>query len=90
VGGWVAQGASGAGFGAISYTASGQLPDIHGIAVAALSLKIACAVFGFGLCWLYLAREPAWPERQRQRAWSALVAFAAVALGAAAFLRWFS
>jgi len=55
-----------------------------------LSLKIACAVFGFGLCGLYLARESAWTERQRQHAWSALVALAAAALGAAAFLRWFS
>ena len=90
LGGWVAQGASGASFGAISYASAGQLPDIHGIAVAALSLKIACAVFGFGLCGLYLARESAWTERQRQHAWSALVALAAAALGAAAFLRWFS
>ena len=90
LGGWVAQGASGASFGAISYASAGQLPDIHGIAVAALSLKIACAVFGFGLCGLYLARESAWTERQRQQAWSALVALAAAALGAAAFLRWFS
>jgi hypothetical protein len=90
LGGWVAQGASGATFGAISYVSSGQLPDIHGIAVAALSVKIACAALGFGLAVLYLAREPAWTDRQRQHAWSALAAFAATALGAAAFLRWFS
>jgi hypothetical protein len=90
LGGWAAQGVSGAAFGAISYAAYGRLPDIHGIAVAALSLKIACAVCGFGLCVLYLAREAAWTEEGRGRAWAALLAFAAVALCAAAFLRWFS
>jgi len=88
--GWVAQGASGATFGAISYATFGQLPDIHGIAVAALSLKIACAAFGFVLCAVYLAREAVWSETQRRHTWSALLACAVLALGAAAFLRWFS
>lgn len=88
--GWVAQSASGAGFGVISYAGYGQLPDIHGIALAALSLKIACAAFGFGLSALYLAREGNWSQTQRQGAWTALLVCAAVALAAAAFLRWFS
>ena len=90
LGGWAAQGVSGGAFAAISYASYGQLPDIHGIAIAALSVKIACAVFGFTLSALYLARASGWTEGQRQRTWSALLAFAAVALCAAAFLRWFS
>jgi hypothetical protein len=87
---WVVQAASGATFGLISYATFGQLPDIHGIAVAALVLKIACAAFGFGLCALYLAREGGWTDAHRQRAWVALLALAATALSAAALLRWAS
>lgn len=88
--GWVAQGASGATFGVISYTSFGQLPDIHGIAVASLLLKIACAVVGFSLSALYLAREAGWSEGRRRHAWTTLVACAVLALAAAAFLRWFA
>jgi len=90
LGGWAAQGSSGAAFGAISYASYGQFPDIHGIAIVALSVKIACAVFGFALSAWYLAREALWSEEQRHRAWTALLSFGAVALCAAAFLRWFS
>jgi hypothetical protein len=88
--GWAAQGASGATFGAISYAFLGQLPDIHQVAVAALLLKIACAVLGFALSALYLVREASWPESQRRGVWTALLACALVALAAAALLRWFS
>ena len=88
--GWAAQAASGATFGAISYITFGRLPDIHGIAVAALLLKVACAVAGFSLSALYLLRESVWEQAGLRRAWTALVAFAATALCAAAFLRWFS
>ncbi len=90
LGGWVAQAISGATFGAISYASFGQFPEIHGIAMAALSVKITCAVAGIGLCALYLAREPNWTQTQRGDAWTALLTFAAAALCAAAFLRWFS
>lgn len=88
--GWGAQATSGATFGAISYLTFGRLPDIHGIAVGALLLKIACAVAGFALSAAYLARESAWEQAGRQRAWAALVALSATALSAAAFLRWLS
>ena len=90
LGGWAAQSVSGAAFGAISYAGFGQLPDIHGIAVVALSVKIACAVFGFALSGFYLAREAVLTEQQHQRSWTALLSFGAVALCAAAFLRWFA
>jgi hypothetical protein len=90
LGAWLAQGVSGATFGAISYASFGQFPEIHGIAVAALLLKIACAVAGISVSTLLLARGAAWSEAQRGHAWSALLGFAAIALCAAAFLRWFS
>jgi hypothetical protein len=88
--GWAAQGVSGACFGAISYASYGHLPDIHGIAIAALMLKMACAAAGFALAAFYLARASGWSAARRQGACCALFAFALTALTAAAFLRWFS
>lgn len=90
LGGWAVQAASGATFGTISYATYGELPDIHGIAVGALLLKVACAVAGLTLAALYLARGAGWDDAGRRRAWTALTAFGATALTAAAFLRWFS
>jgi len=87
---WTLQGASGTGFGALSYAYYGSLPDISGIAVAALSLKVACAGAGFLLAAAYLRFGPAWTEARREWAWAGLLALAATALTAAAFLRWFS
>ncbi len=54
--GWAVQIASGAGFGAVSYYFYGRLPDIHGVAVAALAIKVTCAVSGLGLAVLSLSR----------------------------------
>jgi len=90
LGGWAAQAASGVSFGAISYLSYGRLPDIHGIAIGALALKMACAAAGFFVAALYLAREAGWSGPGRQRAWTAQLAFALTALASAAFLRWFS
>jgi hypothetical protein len=90
LGGWVAQGVSGVCFGAISYASYGRFPDIHGIAIGALILKMACAAAGFSLATLYLAREKSWLAPSRQRTWTMQLALALTALAAAAFLRWFS
>ncbi|MEW5943291.1 MAG: hypothetical protein AB1710_05470 [Pseudomonadota bacterium] len=88
--GWMVQGASGAAFGAISYLGYGQLPDIHAIAIAALLIKMACAVAGFLLAAAYLRAAAMWTEAGRNHAWSTLLGLGATALAAAAFLRWFS
>src|SRR5690606_5984814 len=88
--GWIIQIASGVAFGAASYLSYGRLPDIHGIAVAALLIKIGCAITGVALTAIYLKREPDWADTQRGRSWTALALLAATALTAAAFLRWFS
>jgi hypothetical protein len=88
--GWAAQAASGATFGAISYLTYGRLPDIHGIALGALCLKIACAVVGFCLCAVYLVRHRIWGDARHRITWMTLLTCAVLALGAAAFLRWFS
>jgi len=88
--GWVAQAASGGAFGGISWLYYGRFPDIHGIAVAALLLKIACAATGFVLAAAYLYRGNAWSDGAQAATWRLLAALAATALIAAAFLRWFS
>ena len=88
--GWTAQGASGGAFGAISWFYYGRFPDIHGIAVAALLIKIGCAATGFVLSALYLYRGGGWSDRAQRWTWTVLALLATVALTAAAFLRWFS
>ncbi len=88
--GWAMQIASGAGFGAISYYFYGGLPEIHGVAIAALALKVTCAVSGLALSLLLHSRTERWPETRRRLSWRVLAVLGATALAAAAFLRWFS
>lgn len=88
--GWAAQAASGGAFGGVSWLYYGHFPDIHGIALAALLVKMACAATGFMLAATYLYRGLGWSERAQQAVWRALAALAATALTSAAFLRWFS
>ncbi|MFN2309020.1 MAG: hypothetical protein ABR553_04700 [Gammaproteobacteria bacterium] len=87
---WTAQGISGAGFGAVSYLYYAQLPDIAGVAVAALILKMASTVFGILLAGSYLWRGNSWSPLRQNRLWSGLMLLGALALTAAAFLRWYS
>ena len=88
--GWLLQGASGAGFGAISFAYYGQFPDIHGIALVALLLKMACAAGGLILSAVILRYQHVWPEQRLHAVWSGLMLLAITALTAAAYLRWFS
>lgn len=88
--GWAAQLASGSAFGAISYYYYGQFPDISGVAVGALAIKVACAAVGFSLSALLFLRASAWRDPIRRKAWHVLAGLGATALTAAAFLRWFS
>lgn len=90
LGAWLAQAASGALFGAVSLHYYGQLPDLHAIAVAALSVKIISALGGIVMAAVYLFSAARWTEHARANAWRALVALGVAALTAAAFLRWFS
>lgn len=88
--GWTVQAVSGSAFGAVSWLYYGQFPDIHGIAIAALLLKIGCAASGFVLVAMYLYHGRRWSEQKVRTAWHTLAALAATALTAAAFLRWLS
>jgi hypothetical protein len=90
LGGWLAQAASGASFGAISYHFYGQFPDIHAIARGALFIKLACAAGGVLLAAVYLQRAAGWQPARRATVWTLLLVLGITALSSAAFLRWFA
>jgi len=88
--GWVTQAVSGPAFGMLSFYFYHRFPDIAGIAVAALTIKIVCAVLGFLLVTAYILPRPRCRERFETLVWPASTALAATALTAAAVLRWFA
>lgn len=88
--GWTVQALSGMGFAVVSYYFYGKLPDIHGIALAALLIKMLCAVCGFSIVAIYLRYATGWTAGKRRIAWQLLIALCVTALAAAAFLRWFA
>jgi hypothetical protein len=90
LGGWLAQAASGAGFGAVSYLFYGQFPDIHAIARSAMFIKMACAASGILLAAGYLQRASDWQPVRRATVWTLLLMLGVTALSSAAFLRWFA
>ena len=87
---WAVQAASGAGFGVATFYFEGHLPDIHGIAVIALLIKMACALTGFVVAAAYIRWHAGWDAEKQLFAWRASFMLGATALTAAAFLRWFS
>ena len=87
---WAIQAVSGALFGITTYYFEHHLPDIHGIAVDALLVKITCAVAGFGLAVSYRKIGSGWVKSKQDFAWRGLLSLGVIALAAAAFLRWFS
>lgn len=87
---WALQAASGVFFGIVTYYYDGQLPDIHGVAVDALVIKIICAAAGLALAVSYAKWGSSWSAKKCRFLWGASFALGAVALSAAAFLRWFS
>ena len=88
--GWALQLASGAVFGAVSLHFYGQFPDIHGIAIGALAVKVLCAMLALVLIALSLYARPSPDGRRSTVTWRILVTLGGTALTAAAFLRWFS
>jgi len=87
---WGMQIASGGLFGVTSLFYYDETPDLSRIALAALSVKVAAAITGFSLAAFYLYRGREWSRVSVKRTFRSLAALGAVALTAAAFLRWFS
>lgn len=90
LGAWGAQIVSGTVFGVISFYYYGETPDLSGVAMAALAIKVAAAIMGFLLAAFYLVRGKRWRITSIKRSFQGLVTLGAIALTAAAFLRWFS
>ncbi len=88
--GWTTQAISGPGFGLATYYFDRHFPDIAGIAIAALTVKIICVAIGFLLVTAWLLPCPVCRERIGNWVWPASTILAATALTAAAFLRWFA
>ena len=87
---WGIQVASGMLFGITTFWFEGHLPDIHGVAVAALFIKIFCAMAGFISAFSYVKLHESWTTEKQLLVWRASFALGVVALSSAAFLRWFS
>jgi hypothetical protein len=89
--GWLIQAVSGPSFGVASINFHGSLPDIYGIAVTALSIKIICVVIGLLLAATLLLKRGAGKDAGISRAkFAGHFTLGVVALTAAAFLRWYS
>lgn len=87
---WSTQIASGAGFGITTYYLKHELPDLTGVALAALGIKVACAILCVLLVLAYLRMASRWSARMRLRVWQALFVLGLIALMSAAFLRWYA
>ena len=86
---WSAQVASGAAFGATTYYLKSHLPELSGVAFAALGVKVGCAIAGFSLALVYLRIASRWSARMKLIVWQTLFALGLTALMAAAVLRWY-
>jgi hypothetical protein len=87
--GWFVQGATGIGFAIISQSLKGALPEVTGIALAALLIKVSSTAIGFTLTVVLWRKGSRWSVRGRRLAWQIMLAFSTAALMAAAFLRWY-
>lgn len=87
---WGAQIASGILFGLTSLYYYGETPDLSRLAMAALVIKAVAAISGFLLATRYLISGQAWSRWRVKHTFQWLAILAAIALTAAAFLRWFS
>lgn len=88
--GWLTQIASGGAFGLVSLHFYGATPDLGHVALAALAVKVTTAAGGTLLAAALLRYGATWAGQRIRRTFRALLLLAAVALAAAAFLRWFS
>lgn len=73
-----------------TYFLKHELPDLTGIGLAALGIKISCAVISLFLALIYLRPGSRWPERMQPRIWQILYLLGLTALMSAAFLRWYA
>ena len=85
---WLAQVASGVGFGMVSYFIVGELPQLEAIALAALCVKILCALVSVLLLVATLGQRL--EGVASTTILRSLAGLGSLALFCAAILRWFS
>lgn len=88
--GWGTQVLSGAFFAMVSYHYYHRLPDIAGIALVALSIKMLCAASGLLLVASCILWGERWQDGKTNAFLFSSLVMSAIALTSAAFLRWFS
>jgi hypothetical protein len=86
---WGLQAATGAGFAAASYGLKGQLPEVTGVALYSLAVKLFATAAGFALAATLLWGRRLSSPRSRAVAWAVCLGLAVAALLAAAPLRWY-
>lgn len=86
--GWLLQIISGITFGAVSYLVQGHIPQIEGIARAALFIKVSCAIAACTLSVICLVRK-SMGLRGNTIIMKILLGLGISALFSAAFLRWY-
>lgn len=87
--GAVAQMGSGIGFGLASRFIKGQLPEIEGVALVALLVKLFCVAAIVALMLRYVLTAASGEMPRQRRMWLATLILGTIALAAAAFLRWY-
>ena len=85
---WAVQAATGAGFAVVSWLGKGALPEVEGVALAALAVKVGSTSAGLSAGVLLLCL-PGAGAATTTALWRASLAAGAAALVGAAFLRWY-
>lgn len=86
---WITQVLSGVGFAATTYFLKHELPELTGIGLTALGIKITCALISIAFVICYLKASSHWPVQTKVKVWQLLFMFGLAALISAAFLRWY-
>jgi hypothetical protein len=86
---WSTQIGSGAAFGVTTYFLKHEVPQLTGIGLSALLIKVTCAFICVALTVFYLRTGTNWSERLQIKVWQALFFTGLTALISAAFLRWY-
>jgi hypothetical protein len=87
---WSLQGLSGGIFGLTTLYFYHQLPDIHGVAIWALMVKIVCVILGCCIATSYALWNEYFSSKVKKLCWILMFSLGNIALSSAAFLRWFS
>jgi hypothetical protein len=86
---WTAQLVSGIGFGATTYYLKHEFPELTGVGLIALGIKVTCALIAIALVTFCLKASSRWPVNRQARVWQILFVLGLAALISAAFLRWY-